>query len=67
MEFVGPAGNTVSFMRFLYQQGEKDLVEAIFENVRAEDTHAHANHPSHSHMRTPTIPHIHIDKKILAL
>jgi hypothetical protein len=49
MEFVGPAGNTVSFMRFLYQQGERDLVEAIFENVRAEDTHTHANHPSHSH------------------
>ena len=48
-EFVGPAANTVSFMRFLYHRGEKDLVEAIFENVRADDSHAHAHHASRSH------------------
>jgi len=49
-EFVGPAAAAVSFMRFLYQRGEKDLIEAIFENVRSGDGHAHHHHhgsPSH--------------------
>jgi hypothetical protein len=48
-EFVGSAGNTVSFMRFLYEHGEKALIEAIFESVRTEDADAHAGHAAHSH------------------
>jgi hypothetical protein len=36
-------------MRFLYQRGEKDLIEAIFENVRSGDGHAHHHHGSPSH------------------
>jgi hypothetical protein len=48
-QFVGPAGNTVSFITFLYQQGEKDLVEAILENVRKEGPRGYTDHSSHSH------------------
>jgi len=40
-EFVGPAANTMAFIRSLYGRGEKELVETIFADVRSGDPHAH--------------------------
>jgi hypothetical protein len=47
-EFAGPAGNTISFLRALYERGEKPLVEAVFANVRGETGHDH-DHDDHHH------------------
>lgn len=46
-EFVGPAANTMAFIRSLYARGEKELVEAIFADARSEQTHAHDEPHAH--------------------
>jgi hypothetical protein len=38
-EFVGPAANTMAFIRSLYRRGETELVEAIFADARSTDPH----------------------------
>lgn len=47
-EFVGPAANTMAFIRSLYHRGEKELVEAIFADARSEPPHTHNGEP-HAH------------------
>ena len=48
-EFVGPAANTMAFIRSLYQRGETELVEAIFADARSGDPHADHHHEPHTH------------------
>ena len=35
-EFLGPALNTVGFMKALYASGAKDLIENTFRNIRGK-------------------------------
>ena len=50
-EFVGPAANTMGFLKALYQRGETQLVEAVFADVRGESAHHHhhGDDPNHAH------------------
>lgn len=47
-EFVGPAANTMAFIRSLYRRGETELVETIFADIRSADPHSH-HHEGHAH------------------
>lgn len=33
-QFVGPAGNVISFLTLMYASGQKDIVERLFETIR---------------------------------
>jgi hypothetical protein len=50
-EFHGPAGNTIGFLRALYQRGETSLIESVFEDISKDAAPpAHDREPhSHSH------------------
>jgi hypothetical protein len=32
--FMGPAGNTINFLKAMYANGQKDIVEQIFQTIR---------------------------------
>lgn len=33
-QFVGPAGNTLNFLKVLYASGSTEMVEQIFQQIR---------------------------------
>ena len=35
LAFVGPAGNTISFLKSMYAAGSKDMIEQIFRDIRS--------------------------------
>ena len=48
-EFAGPAGNTMGFLRALYQRGEKELVNAVLDSVRSDTAHEHEHDHADEH------------------